>query len=100
MLTWFAYGLAILGFAPFLILAILSTKARIEILQVPPTLDFDIDQIVKNYRDVLITRGFLGFIRNSIVVTFITVAISLLTLVSRSVRMLDRPAVDRAETAV
>jgi multiple sugar transport system permease protein len=68
---------AVLGFAPFVIIVILSTKARIEILQVPPSLDFDIDQIVKNYRDVLVTRGFLGYIRNSIVVTAITVALSL-----------------------
>jgi ABC-type glycerol-3-phosphate transport system permease component len=77
----FAYLLlvtvAIVGFAPFVILVILSTKARIEILQVPPSLDFDIDQIIKNYRDVLITRKFLLFIQNSIVVTFITVVMSL-----------------------
>jgi multiple sugar transport system permease protein len=77
----FAYLLlvlvAIVGFAPFVIIVILSTKARIDILQVPPTLDFDIDQIVKNYRDVLVTRGFLGFIQNSILVTSLTVAISL-----------------------
>lgn len=68
---------AVIGFAPFVIIVILSTKARIEILQVPPSLEFDIDQIVKNYRDVLVTRGFLGFIGNSIVVTGITVAVSL-----------------------
>lgn len=69
--------IAIVGLAPFVIIVILSTKARIEILQVPPTLDFDWDQIVKNYRDVLVTKGFLGFIQNSIIVTGITVAISL-----------------------
>jgi multiple sugar transport system permease protein len=68
---------AILGFAPFVIIVILSTKARIEILQVPPTLDFDLDQIITNYRDVLVTKGFLGFIQNSIIVTAITVALSL-----------------------
>jgi multiple sugar transport system permease protein len=68
---------AVIGFAPFVIIVLLSTKARIEILEVPPTLDLDIDQIVKNYRDVLVTKGFLGFIRNSIVVTGLTVAISL-----------------------
>ena len=69
--------IAIIGFAPFVIIVIYSTKSRIEILQVPPTLDFDIDQIVKNYRDVLVTRGFLGFIENSIIVTAATVAVSL-----------------------
>ena len=51
---------AIIGFAPFVVIVLLSTKARIEILQVPPTLDFDIDQIVKNYRDVLVTARLPG----------------------------------------
>jgi multiple sugar transport system permease protein len=69
--------IAIVGLAPFVIIVILSTKARIDILTVPPALDFDIDQIVKNYRDVLVTRGFLDFIKNSVIVTFLTVVISL-----------------------
>jgi len=77
----FAYLLlvliAIVGFAPFVVIVLLSTKARIEILQVPPSLDFDIDQIVTNYRDVLVNRGFLGYTINSIVVTTITVVIAL-----------------------
>jgi multiple sugar transport system permease protein len=69
---------AVIGLAPFIILALLSTKSDIQILtQVPPALQFDLDQIVENYRDVLGRRGFLGYIRNSIVVTGITVAISL-----------------------
>ena len=76
--------IAIIGFAPFVIIVIYSTKARIEILQVPPTLDFDIDQIVENYRDVLITRGFLGFTQNSIIVT----ALYRRALASRSPRRL------------
>jgi multiple sugar transport system permease protein len=71
-------AIAIVGFAPFVVIVLLSTKARIEILQVPPSLDLDWDQIVKNYRDVLITRGFLDFIKNSVIVTSITVAVSLL----------------------
>jgi len=71
-------AIAIIGFAPFVIIALLSTKARIDILTVPPALDFDLDQIVKNYRDVLVTKGFAGYIRNSIIVTSITVAVSLL----------------------
>ncbi len=61
--------IAVIGFAPFVMIVIYSTKSRIEILQVPPTLDFDLDQIVANYRDVLVTRGFIGFIENSIIVT-------------------------------
>jgi multiple sugar transport system permease protein len=68
---------AIIGFAPFVLIVIYSTKSRIEILQVPPTLDFDIDQIVENYRDVLVTRGFIDAIKNSILVTGITIFVSL-----------------------
>ena len=68
---------AIIGFAPFVLIVIYSTKSRIEILQVPPTLDFDIDQIVENYRDVLVTRGFIEAIKNSILVTGITIFVSL-----------------------
>lgn len=70
-------AIAIVGFAPFAVILLLSTKTRIEILQVPPSLDFDIDQIVTNYRDVLINRGFLGYTVNSIVVTTITVVVAL-----------------------
>ena len=40
-------AIAIIGFLPFVMIVIYSTKARIEILTVPPTLDFDVDQIVK-----------------------------------------------------
>jgi len=68
---------AIIGFAPFVIIVLLSTKARIDILQVPPTLDFDMEQIVANYSDVLFRRGFVGYTVNSIVVTFLTVIVAL-----------------------
>ena len=71
-------AIAIIGLAPFVIIVLLSTKARIDILTVPPSLELDVDQIVKNYRDVLITKDFLDFIKNSIIVTSITVAVSLL----------------------
>ena len=70
-------AIAIIGFAPFVLIFIYSTKSRIEILQVPPTLDFDWDQIVKNYEDVLVKRGFLDAIKNSILVTAATISISL-----------------------
>lgn len=68
----------VVGLAPFVIIAILSTKSRIEILTVPPTLDFDLDQIAENYNDVLFERGFVGYIWNSIIATSATVLISLL----------------------
>jgi multiple sugar transport system permease protein len=69
--------IGIIGFAPFAVILLISTKARIEVLQVPPSLDLDIDQIVKNYRDVLINRGFLGYTVNSIVATSLSVGAAL-----------------------
>ena len=61
--------IAIVALAPFVLILIYSTKSRIEMLQVPPTLEFDIDQIVENYRDVLVKRDFIDAIMNSIIVT-------------------------------
>ncbi len=69
--------IGIVGFAPFVVILLISTKARIDVLQVPPSLDLDIDQIVKNYRDVLVQRGFLGYIVNSVVATTLSVGASL-----------------------
>jgi multiple sugar transport system permease protein len=71
-------AIAILGLAPFVLLLILSTKTRIGVLQVPPTLDVNWDTVYRNYHDVLFQRGFLGFIGNSIVVTGLTVLVSLI----------------------
>jgi multiple sugar transport system permease protein len=71
-------AVAAIGFTPFVLIVIYSTKSDLQILtQVPPSLSFDIDQIVENYRDVLVRKGFLGYIRNSIVVTGVTIAVSL-----------------------
>ena len=69
--------IAIVALAPFVLILIYSTKSRIEMLQVPPTLEFDIDQIVENYRDVLVKRDFIDAIMNSIIVTSATVFVSL-----------------------
>ena len=77
-----AYALLILigivGFAPFVILAIISFKTRIQVLEVPPSLDIKFDQIVKNYEDVIFDRGFLRYTINSIIVTASTVFLSLI----------------------
>jgi ABC-type glycerol-3-phosphate transport system permease component len=76
-----AYGLlfviAVIGLAPFVILAIISFKTRIQVLEVPPSLDFKLDTIVKNYEDVIFDRGFLRYTVNSIIVTVGTVVLSL-----------------------
>lgn len=73
-------ALGVVGLAPFLYLAVLSTKKRIEIVaQVPPTLNFNWAQITKNYSEVLFSQGMLSFTLNSIVVvaasTFIAILI-------------------------
>jgi multiple sugar transport system permease protein len=61
--------LGIVGIAPFVYLAILSGKRRIEIVaQVPPTLSFDWSTIVKTYREVLYSQGMLDFTTNSLIV--------------------------------
>ncbi len=70
--------IGVVGFAPFVILAIISFKTRIQVLEVPPSLDIKFDQIVKNYEDVIFDRGFLRYTINSIIVTASTVFLSLL----------------------
>jgi multiple sugar transport system permease protein len=74
----FLIALGIVGAAPFLYLAVLSTKKRIEILaQVPPTLNFSWAQVVKNYNEVLFSQGMLAFTFNSIIVVGIATAIAI-----------------------
>jgi multiple sugar transport system permease protein len=71
-------GLGIIGAAPFLYLAVLSSKKRIEILaQVPPSLNFNWAQIVRNYSEVLFSQGMLDFVRNSAIVVGVSTMIAL-----------------------
>lgn len=72
--------LGLIGIAPFLYLALLSTKRRIEIAaEVPPTLTFNWDQIVKNYSEVLWDQGMAEFTMNSLMIvaaaTFLAILI-------------------------
>jgi multiple sugar transport system permease protein len=61
--------LGIVGIAPFVYLAILSGKRRIEIVsQVPPTLSFEWSTIAKTYNEVLYSQGMLEFTGNSVLV--------------------------------
>lgn len=70
--------IGIVGAAPFLYLAVLSTKRRIEIVaQVPPTLDFKWAQIVKNYSEVLFSQGMLSFTLNSVIVVGLSTLMAL-----------------------
>jgi multiple sugar transport system permease protein len=69
--------IAIIGLAPFVILAIISFKTRIQVLEVPPSLAFDPKVIIDNYSDVIFDRGFLRYTINSVIVTALTVGIAL-----------------------
>ena len=69
----FAYvtlvALGIVGVAPFVYLAILSAKRRIEILtQVPPKMVFESATIARTYGEVLHSQGMLEFTANSVIV--------------------------------
>jgi len=71
-------ALGIMGAAPFLYLAVLSTKKRIEIVaQVPPSLDFKWATIAKNYSEVLFSQGMLSFTLNSVIVVGVSTLIAL-----------------------
>lgn len=62
-------ALGIVGIAPFIYLAILSFKRRIEILaQVPPHLTFQWSTIASTYKEVLHSQGMLEFVENSVIV--------------------------------
>jgi multiple sugar transport system permease protein len=70
--------IAIVGFAPFVYLLILSTKRRIEIVaEVPPTLDFDWATISRNYSEVIVSQGMLGFALNSVIVVGLSTVVAL-----------------------
>ena len=72
-------ALGIIGVAPFVYLAILSTKRRIEILaQVPPHLSFEWSTISRTYQEVLYSQGMLDFTMNSVVVVGLTTLLALL----------------------
>ena len=79
----FAYlvliALGIVGIAPFVYLAILSGKRRIEILsQVPPDLHFEWATISKTYQEVLYSQGMLSFTVNSVIVVGLATLLAIL----------------------
>lgn len=69
--------IAVVGLAPFAFLVVLSFKSRLEILDVPPSRHFDWEQIKENYNVVVHERGFLTFIRNSVIVTGVSTFVAL-----------------------
>jgi multiple sugar transport system permease protein len=61
--------LGLIGSAPFVFLLIISFKSRINVLEVPPSLHFHWSQIKANYGAAIHDKGYLTFVKNSIVVT-------------------------------
>src|SRR5262245_20482526 len=70
--------IGLFGVAPIAYLVLLSTKRRIDILEVPPQLHVEWDVVRENYSNVLFERNFLDFIINSMIVTAGSVGIALL----------------------
>lgn len=71
-------ALGIVGIAPFIYLAVLSFKRRIEILaQVPPNLNFQWSTISRTYHEVMYSQGMLSFTKNSVLVVGISIALAL-----------------------
>ena len=69
--------IGLVALAPFVFLLIISFKSRIDVLQVPPSLHFSAAQIKDNYSQVINDKGFLTFIKNSVIVTGISTLIAL-----------------------
>lgn len=69
--------IAVVGIAPLLYLAVLSTKRRIDILEVPPSLSFDWETVRENYDVVINDDRFPTLILNSAIVTSISTLLAL-----------------------
>ena len=52
-------------------------KSRLDILEVPPTLDFDWATIKANYAEVIHEDGYFTFVKNSVIVTGVSTLIAL-----------------------
>jgi multiple sugar transport system permease protein len=69
--------IGLVGIAPFVYLLVLSFKNRLDILEVPPSLDFSWAQIKENYDIVINEQQYLAFVKNSIIVTGVSTLIAL-----------------------
>jgi ABC-type glycerol-3-phosphate transport system permease component len=69
--------IAFVALLPFVVLLLMSFKTRIQILQLPPTLDIDLDTVVKNYREVIDRNGFGQMLVNSVMVAGSSIVVAL-----------------------
>jgi ABC-type glycerol-3-phosphate transport system permease component len=70
--------IGLIGVFPIAYLFLLSTKRRLDIGDVPPSLHIDWQVVIDNYKEVLLHREYITSTINSIIVTVIAVLISLL----------------------
>ena len=70
--------IALVGIFPIAYLFLLSTKRRIDIGDVPPSLKIEWEVVVENYKEVLFERSYILSTLNSFIVTLIVVSISLI----------------------
>jgi len=70
--------IALVGIFPIAYLLLLSTKRRIDIGDVPPSLTIEWEVVVENYKEVLIDRSYITSTLNTVIITSIVVIISLI----------------------
>ena len=70
--------IALVGIFPIAYLFLLSTKRRIDIGDVPPSLKIEWEVVVENYKEVLFERSYILSTLNSFIITLIVVSISLI----------------------
>jgi len=69
--------IAIGGLSPIVYLFLLSTKRRIDIGDVPPSLKIEWAVVLENYKEVLISRSYISSTFNTVLITSIVVFFSL-----------------------
>ena len=69
--------IALVGFFPIAYLFLLSTKRRIDIGDVPPSLKIEWTVVVDNYKEVLFERSYISSTINSLIITTVVVFVSL-----------------------
>ena len=70
--------IAIVGIFPIAYLFLLSTKRRIDIGDVPPSLKIEWSVVVENYKEVLFERSYVSSTINTLIITSVVVILSLL----------------------
>ena len=70
--------IAIIGIFPIAYLFLLSTKRRIDIGDVPPSLKIEWSVVVENYREVLVSRSYISHTFNTVLITSSVVLFTLL----------------------